>query len=344
LFFDDASIYENVDSTAYYKNLDDLPTQLVEIWKAFQIFPQVKINNGETIIFSGPQDFLDIVGIFSENIYLSHQLNVKTYSTEQLKYGFVPANSLVVLFAPNLNQSMNDTLAAFTDLKCQTILISRDEFKLVNQPSPVNFFRIPDNIRLDQNLFALSTVILFCVLEKTGFINDAYGLIENLQTQAQTLIEKLGKNITTSHNPAKRLAGQMVDRLTVFACAEKLSGVARNWRSNFRNLAKTCVFVEVLYPSDSSSWNFVIYPESVLSKTLFVFLKSTIVPGVSNQQVDLYHNHLLACGIGTDQVFAVGDNLLLHSWNLAIFGYFAAYYLAIANKVDPAENFFPQEN
>ncbi len=341
--FEDPSIYDNVDPDSYYSTLVDLPRLMAEFWQAFKNFPEIKLNKVETIIFSGQQDFLDVVGLFSEYVNITCNLNIRTRSIDQLHDSFNPAATLIILFEPHPNNEIREIMASSIDQNYQIIFISEEANGLFIQSPQINYFWIPENIREEFTGLAFSTAIFFSVLQKVGLIRGASSLIESLQAETQILVEKLGKGTITSQNPSKRLAGQLMDRLVVFACSEKMEGVARFWRSHFRNIAKTCVFHEVVTSTNSSLWNGVIFPEGVLSRTLFVFLKSNLLAEEAAERVDQFHNHLLTCGIGTDVVAAQGDNFLLHIWNLTVFGYFTGYYLAIANEVNPVENFLPQD-
>ncbi len=340
--FEDPLIYDTFDPNSFYSTLVALPGQMAEFWRAFENFPDVKLTEVKSIIFSGQQDFLNIVDLFSGYINSNYDLNIRTMSIDQLNDEFISVASLIILFESDRGDKIQETLANFIDQNHHIIFISEDANRQVIKSPKINYFWIPENNHATHKGLAFSTAIYFRVLQKAGLVHDANRLLESLRADSQALVEKLGKYTITTQNPAKRLAGQLMDRLVVFAYPEKFEGVARLWCTYFRNIAKTCVFHEVVNSRERSLWNGVVFPEIVLSRTMFVFLKSNLLTEEAIERVDQFHNHLLASGIGTDVVSAQGDNFLHQIWNLTIFGYFTGYYLAIANEINPFENLIPE--
>jgi len=83
-------------------------------------------------------------------------------------------------------------------------------------------------------------------MQKLGYIGNKG---PDLDETAQVLTDvrnELDINVPTADNPAKQLAIKLFERLPVVYGAQFLSEVARRWKTQFNENAKTWSFFEVL--------------------------------------------------------------------------------------------------
>jgi glucose/mannose-6-phosphate isomerase len=136
-------------------------------------------------------------------------------------------------------------------------------------------------------------------------------------------------------NPAKRLAGQLVDRWPVILGAGVLAPVARRWKGQLNELAKCWAQFEVLPEADHNTVAGVNFPEEQLARTMVLFLESPSDHPRNHLRAEVTRKVLMLEGLGTDTVTAPGNSALANQWTALHFGDYLAYYLAMIYGVNP---------
>jgi glucose/mannose-6-phosphate isomerase len=78
------------------------------------------------------------------------------------------------------------------------------------------------------------------------------------------------------------------------------------------------------------------FPENTLNAhSMTLFLEAPSDHPRNRLRSNLTCQAYMLEGLGTDFINARGDSRLSHMWSLILFGDYVAYYLAIANGVDP---------
>jgi glucose/mannose-6-phosphate isomerase len=149
------------------------------------------------------------------------------------------------------------------------------------------------------------------------------------------LVKKISSEIPAANNPAKRLAGQLVDQYVSIFSAEHLSPVARRWKTQINELAKAWGQFEFLPEADHNTLAGIENPSDLLLKIFTVFLKSNHFHPRNLIRMDLTFTEFMVAGLCTDRLDFSADNRLIEIWNAILFGDFVAYYLAMMYEVDP---------
>ena len=136
-------------------------------------------------------------------------------------------------------------------------------------------------------------------------------------------------------NPAKRLAGQLVDRWVVVLASDYLAPVARRWKGQISELAKAWAQFEFLPEADHNSLAGILNPETALEKTFVLFLRAPSDHPRNRLRSNFTRQTMLIQALGTDTVDALGDTPLAHIWTALQYGDYVSYYLAMAYGVDP---------
>jgi len=147
--------------------------------------------------------------------------------------------------------------------------------------------------------------------------------------------ESINPEVAVSDNLAKRLAGQMMDRWLVVIASGILSPVARRWKGQISEIAKTWAQFEFLPEANHNSLAGIIQPENFLPQTMMLFLRSK-----NNHPRNILRNELtkkafMLEGMGTDFVDALGESSLANMWSCLHLGDYVTYYLAMLYGVDP---------
>ncbi len=177
--------------------------------------------------------------------------------------------------------------------------------------------------------------LLLNVLTRLGFIPDPLPELNDAVRAMQDGREKLAPELPDHHNPAKRLAGQLIDRWVSVFGADFLAPVARRWKGQISEVAKAWGQYEDLPEANHNTLAGVVNPEQVLLKTIALFLEADSNHPRNKRRIELTKKNFMLEGISTDLIQARGESRLAQMWTLIQFGDYTAYYLAMAYDVDP---------
>jgi glucose/mannose-6-phosphate isomerase len=173
------------------------------------------------------------------------------------------------------------------------------------------------------------------VFYRLGFIPNPGKELEDAVQEMKKQRELLAPELPDHQNPAKRQAGQMIDRWVSIFGADLLAPVARRWKCQISEIAKAWGQYEDLPEANHNTLAGVVNPEEVLTKTIALFLKSNHNHPRNQRRIDLTKKNFMLEGISTDSINASGTSRLAQLWTLIQFGDYTAYYLAMAYNVDP---------
>jgi glucose/mannose-6-phosphate isomerase len=161
---------------------------------------------------------------------------------------------------------------------------------------------------------------------------------EELRVAVQVMKEKQGKlgiEIPTVNNPAKRLAGQFMGRWPTIIGADHLAPVARRWRTQIGEVGKALAQFEELPEADHNMVAGIDKPENLFGSTMVVFLRGNEYHPRNLVRTDATKELLMVEGMNTDLVQARGETRMAEQWTSLHFGDYVSFYLAMAYGVDP---------
>jgi glucose/mannose-6-phosphate isomerase len=136
-------------------------------------------------------------------------------------------------------------------------------------------------------------------------------------------------------NPAKRLAGQMLDRIPLIYGAGIMIPVARRWKTQLNQTAKAPAFWDELPDMDYNTLSGLEgLPESTRLAVVCLASPRFDHPRVRLRQ-ELTRRAFMMEGCVPDTFTARGESALAQVLHAVQFGDYVSYYLAIAREVDP---------
>ena len=138
-----------------------------------------------------------------------------------------------------------------------------------------------------------------------------------------------------TENPAKRLAGQLLDRNVVIFAAGEAEVIARRWKTQINELAKAWASFEGIPEMNHNTLASLVHPDMLFEKTSAIFLRTPMDHPRNQKRIDLSMQYFLEAGIAVDSVVAQGDGHLAQLWSLLQFGDYVSYYLALDYGIDP---------
>ncbi len=178
--------------------------------------------------------------------------------------------------------------------------------------------------------------LLLAALVRLGLIPDAGAAVEAAAAAMRSQQEALRAESPVVHNPAKRLAGQLVGRwVTVFG-AGILTPVARRWKGQVNEIAKAGANFEFIPEANHNTLAGLKHPEAMLTaQTMTLFLRAPCDHPRNRLRLDMTRQAYMLEGMNVDSYTAQGDSPLENIWTALHFGDYLAYYLAMAYGVDP---------
>jgi glucose/mannose-6-phosphate isomerase len=177
--------------------------------------------------------------------------------------------------------------------------------------------------------------MLLALLSRLGWLPnpapELYSAVEAMRRQQSSL----QADVPVAHNPAKRLAGQLMGRGAIIFGADALEPVARRWKTQINELAKAMAQFEALPEADHNALAGLAQPEALLSASVALFLRASTYQPRNLLRVELTRQAYLLEGVNTDFYEAPGDSALAQQWAALHFGDYLAYYLAMLYEVDP---------
>lgn len=180
-----------------------------------------------------------------------------------------------------------------------------------------------------------SFALLLAALKRLDLIPDPGNEVEDALTALRAQRTVLTADVPDVHNPAKRMAGQLVNRWVSVFGAEYLAPVARRWKGQISEVAKAWGQFEQMPESNHNTLAGISHPQSQLSGLMAIFLRAPGLHPRNRRRIDLTKKTFMLEGIGTDFVDARGESRLAQQWTLLQFGDYTAFYLAMAYGVDP---------
>ena len=177
--------------------------------------------------------------------------------------------------------------------------------------------------------------LLLAAFTRLGLTPDPQVELLNAVASMRQQQETIGCESPVATNPAKRLAGQMVGRWPVVMGSGVLAPVARRWKGQLSEVAKSWAQFEELPEADHNTVAGVLFPEGQISQTMIVFLESPSDHPRNALRAQVTRKVLMLEGLGTDTYTAPGNSPLANQWTALHFGDYLAYYLAMIHGVDP---------
>jgi glucose/mannose-6-phosphate isomerase len=177
--------------------------------------------------------------------------------------------------------------------------------------------------------------LLLALLVRLGLVTDPAPELEKAVAAMRQQQESLKAEVPAVHNPAKRMAGQLMGRWVAVLGSGILAPVARRWKGQLSEVAKSWAQFEFLPEADHNTLAGVVNPEERFAQMMVLFLRSSLEHPRNQLRTELTRKGFMVEGLNTDIVEAFGDTPLAHIWTALHFGDYMAYYLAMAYEVDP---------
>jgi glucose/mannose-6-phosphate isomerase len=328
--------FTQLDPQGMIRHIDGLPEQLKTAWELGLTLPLPQTSAIKSIVICGMGG--SAIGADLLASYLLDRVEVPILINRD--YG-LPAfardrETLVILSSHSGNTE--ETLSGFDEAckrNCQIIGITTGgklASYLIHAGMPVWQFQHQGQPRA---AIGYSFGLLLAIMTRLGLISDPSRDVEDAVTTMIALEASLRTNVEVKDNPAKRMAGQMVGREATIFASGFMAPVARRWKCQINELAKSAANFEILPEADHNTVAGVYNPEESLSKEIRIFLQAPSEFPANSKRSDVTRQIMMIEGLNTDVVHGSGKSKLAQMWSALLFGDYTAYYLAMAYDMDP---------
>lgn len=332
----DLDAFHRLDAGDMLSHIDSLPEQLEQAWNLGLSLPLPAWQDIQHVIVSGMGGSAigaDLLAAYVEPVC---RLPVIVHRDYDLPGWATGPETLVI--ASSHSGNTEETISAFTRARsngCRILAVCTGGRLADLTRGAEMAVWIFEHEGQPRTAVGYSFGLLLAALTRLSLIPDPASELANALSAMLSQQDSLRAEVPDVYNPAKRMAGQLINRWVAVIGAEFLAPVARRWKGQISEVAKAWGQFEFLPEVDHNTLAGTHNPQSQLYNLMTIFLRAPSHHPRNRLRVDLTKKAFMLQGIGTDFVDAQGQSRLAHQWTLLHFGDYVSYYLAMAYGVDP---------
>jgi len=335
---DDYKTFKELDPSNMLAEIAGLPDQLLKAWALGQTFNLPARENITRVLIAGMGGSAIAADFLAAYIAPLSAVPVIVHRDYDLPAWATGPNTLVI--ASSHSGNTEETLSAFASAvenKCQILAVTTGGQLAQNAIEAGAVLWQFDHHGQPRAAVGYSFGLLLAAFSRLGLTPDPAAELQNAAQSMKKQSAMIAPEIAAMDNPAKRLAGQCVDRWVVVLGAGIMTPVARRWKGQISEVAKAWAQFEFIPEANHNTMAGVVHPEATLANTMILFLRSKVNHPHNQSRINLTKEIFMLEGLGTDFVDVQGDSRLAQMWTMLHFGDYLAYYLAMAYQVDPTQ-------
>lgn len=185
--------------------------------------------------------------------------------------------------------------------------------------------------------FGYLFIPILSILHRLGLVEfDTSDVITQAITGVHEYQQRLIARVPTQQNPAKQLAETLAGRVPFFVSSELLAPVAKRWKSQWHENAKSLAFADTFPNISHTTAAGLSHPENVRDRLTIINLRSQGDGQYESLAQNLFHQLLTKLKYAfTDVVPQPSASLLQDMLMLTVLGDYTSAYVAIQAGVDP---------
>jgi len=334
---DDLARFKSIDTQNFLDDIDTLPEQVESAWRLGQSYALPEAYQAVTHIVISGMGGSAIGGALAQALVAPECARPVTLVRDYALPAFVGPETLVV--GSSHSGNTEETLSACEGaLKrgARLLAITRGG-KLAElaekRGAPVWRF---EHAGQPRSAVGFSLMLVLSALVKLGVVADKEADMAEAVAALRAQQTRLRADAPAVHNPAKRMAGQIMDRIPAVFASDYLAPVARRWKGQLSEVGKAWAQFEELPELDHNSVVGTLYPEALVSKFMVLFLRSAHDHPRNRLRAEVTREIYMTAGFNTDTIEAAGSSPLAHMLTALHYGDYTAYYLAMGYGVDPS--------
>ena len=333
---DDFASFKQLDPENMLDEITNLPDQLESAWIFGQTFALPTWKNITRVLIAGMGGSAIGADLLAAYVAPYCSIPVIVHRDYDLPIWANGTETLVITSSHSGNTE--EALSAYrsaVENKCQILVITTGgklAQKAIEHGKSLWQF---DHNGQPRAAVGYSFGLLLAAFYRLGLIPDPTNELRDAVLSMKKLQVNLAPEINAMHNPAKRLAGQCFGRSVAVLGAGIMTPVTRRWKGQINEVAKSWAQFEFIPEANHNTLAGIVHPERTLTNTMILFLRSKVNHPQNQLRINLSKEIFMLEGLGTDFVDVQGESRLAQLWSMLLFGDYLAYYLAMANQVDP---------
>jgi glucose/mannose-6-phosphate isomerase len=336
MILDDLTAMQQLDSSRMIDEIDHLPDQLEEAARTAFSLTLPAWKGIQRVVIAGMGGSAIAGDLISASIASTCPVPVIVHRDYGLPAWAQSPDCLVICCSHSGNTE--ETLSSFDaaiERNCRAAVITTGgELLSSARSSNVPVWTFTHNGQ-PRSAIGFGFAYLAGILTQLGFASVS---LEDFINTANWMRHEQQKYLVSTpvvKNPAKRQAGQMVDRNMFLFASGQLTPVARRWKGQINELAKAPAAADQLPEADHNSLAGTVFPPELLAHSLALFIQSTADHPSNRVRSNLTRRAYMLAGIPTDHFTACGESPLQQLWSAIHYGDYISYYLAMLYGVDP---------
>jgi glucose/mannose-6-phosphate isomerase len=333
---DDPRVYLKYDPENMLARIKELPAQCTQAWQAAMDFnlPPHYANVDKVVILG-----MGGSAIGGDLIRSLAQSELKVPVIVHRDYGlpsFVDVRTLVI--ASSYSGNTEETLSAFEAALGagykKLVITTGGRLQEMAKAENIPVFKI-DYQSQPRAALGFSFLPALCFMQRLGFIGDKSTDVAETVELLEQLSHRLDEKSPVKRNQAKQLAHRLYGRLPVIYGAGITAEVARRWKTQINENAKSWSFYEVFPELNHNATVGFPLPKESASGSRVVMLMSPDFNDRIKLRYQVTGELLKQAGVAYETVDSEGKSPLAQMMGLIMLGDFVSYYLAMLYKVDP---------
>lgn len=334
---DDLQQYAEIDQQNMLGFIEDLPQQLKRAWAEGIASPSVNVlPKPERVLIAGMGG--SAIGADLAAAYLERIVPVPIIVQRDYHLPAWAENPQTLVIASSHSGNTEETISVYhqaVQKNCSTVVISRGGRLSLMANEPERIWWKFEHAGQPRSAVGWTFGYLIALFHQLGYLPDVGGEVESAY---QIMLEQeasINPTVPLVKNPAKRQAGQLLERWVCVSGSGYMAPVARRWKGQINELAKAWAQFEFLPEMDHNTLAGTVFPASMIDKLTVLFLSGSLDHPRNSLRIDFTKQELMIQGIGTDVYEAKGETVMEQMWSAIQFGDYMAYYLSMLYGIDP---------
>ena len=333
---DDLKRIQQIDSMDMIDEIDHLPDQILKAIETAKKNTLPAWTGFENILISGMGGSAiagDLLAAYLADICPLPILSHRDYGIP----AWVSAKKTLII-ACSHSGNTEETLSTFEAAKmlgCRIVAVTTGGKLAVDAKAAGYPVWIFDHKGQPRSAVGFGFVLLISILAKLGLVPDPEADLRNTVALMRTEQVKYQPAAPVSQNPAKRQAGQFVDRFVTIIGSGALAPLGRRLKGQINELGKAVAFFDYLPEADHNSMAGTTNPDEAAFKEYCpvpaLRFRSSTECKAGQTHTECIHAQWNLHG----PLQRPGNTKLEQIWTTLHFGDYVAYYLAMLYEIDP---------
>jgi glucose/mannose-6-phosphate isomerase len=334
---DDLGYLKSLDSQNFLHDIDALPDQVASAWALGQSQPLPEAyRQAQRIVITGMGGSA-IGGTLAQALVAGECRAPIAVVRDYALPAFAGPGTLVIAssHSGNTEETLAATEAAIERGALLLAITRGGKLAALAESRGAPVWRF-EHAGQPRSAVGFSFMLTLAVLARLGLIADPSAQVADAVAAMCAQQARLHADVPVVHNPAKRMAGQLMERYAAIFAAGHLAPVARRWKGQINEVGKAWAAFDELPEMDHNTVVGTMYPEALIGKFMVLFLRSAHDHPRNRLRATVTREIFMTAGFNTDMIEADGPSPLADMLTTLHFGDYTAFYLAIAYGVDPS--------